>query len=91
MGAIAGYAGGWLDNLLMRGTDIILAFPFFLLAIALVFVLGPSLENAMVAIAIVSIPTYARVVRATVLSLRETDYVEASRALGASSWRIKPM
>ncbi|MBX3057087.1 MAG: ABC transporter permease [Anaerolineae bacterium] len=88
IGAIAGYAGGWLDNLLMRGMDIVLAFPFFLLAIALVFVLGPSLENAMVAIAIVSVPTYSRVVRATVLSLRETDYVEASRALGASSWRI---
>ncbi|NJN53663.1 MAG: ABC transporter permease [Anaerolineae bacterium] len=88
IGAIAGYAGGWLDNLLMRTMDIILAFPFFLLAIALVFVLGPSLENAMLAIAIVSLPTYARVIRGTVLSLRETDYVEASRALGASSWRI---
>jgi ABC-type dipeptide/oligopeptide/nickel transport system permease subunit len=88
IGAIAGYAGGWLDNLLMRGMDIILAFPFFLLAIALVFVLGPSLENAMLAIAIVSLPAYARLVRATVLSVRETEYVEASRALGASSWRI---
>lgn len=88
IGAIAGYAGGWLDNVLMRAMDIILAFPFFLLAIALVFVLGPSLENAMLAIAIVSLPTYARVIRATVLTVRETEYVEASRALGASSWRI---
>jgi ABC-type dipeptide/oligopeptide/nickel transport system permease subunit len=88
LGAIAGYAGGWADNVIMRGMDIILAFPFFLLAIAMVFVLGPSLENAMLAIAIVSMPVYARVIRATVLSVRETEYVEASRALGASSWRI---
>lgn len=88
IGAIAGYAGGWVDNLLMRAMDIVLAFPFFLLAIALVFVLGPNLENAMLAIAIVSLPTYARVIRSTVLTVRETEYVEASRALGASSWRI---
>lgn len=88
LGAFAGYRGGWFDNLIMRAMDIILAFPVFLLAIALVFVLGPSLENAMLAIAIVSIPAYARVVRSTVLSVRETEYVEASRALGASNWRI---
>jgi ABC-type dipeptide/oligopeptide/nickel transport system permease subunit len=88
LGAISGYAGGWLDNSIMRMMDIVLAFPFFLLAIALVFVLGPSLENAMLAIAIVSIPTYARVTRSTVLTVRETEYVEASRAMGASSWRI---
>jgi ABC-type dipeptide/oligopeptide/nickel transport system permease subunit len=72
----------------MRIMDIVLAFPFFLLAIALVFVLGPSLTNAMLAIAIVSIPSYARVIRSTVLSVREADYVEASRALGASHWQI---
>lgn len=88
LGAVAGYAGGWLDNLIMRIMDIILAFPFFLLAIALVFVLGPSLTNAMLAIAIVSTPSYARVVRSSVLSIRETDYVEASRALGASNFQI---
>lgn len=88
LGAVAGYNGGWLDNLIMRIMDIVLAFPFFLLAIALVFVLGPSLNNAMLAIAIISIPSYARVVRSTVLSVRETDYVEASRALGASSFQI---
>lgn len=88
LGAISGYAGGWLDNGIMRMMDIVLAFPFFLLAIALVFVLGPSLENAMLAIAIVSVPTYARVTRSTVLTVRETEYVEASRAMGASSWRI---
>lgn len=88
LGSIAGYSGGWLDNLIMRLMDIVLAFPFFLLAIALVFVLGPSLNNAMLAIAVISMPTYARVVRSTVLSIREMDYVEASRALGASDWDI---
>jgi ABC-type dipeptide/oligopeptide/nickel transport system permease subunit len=72
----------------MRIMDIVLAFPFFLLAIALVFVLGPSLTNAMLAIAIVSMPSYARVIRATVLSVREAAYVEASRALGASHLQI---
>ncbi len=88
LGSIAGYAGGTVDNLIMRLMDIILAFPFFLLAIALVFVLGANLTNAMLAIAIISIPAYARVVRSTVLSVRETDYVEASRALGASTFQI---
>jgi len=88
LGAVSGYRGGWIDNIVMRAMDIVLAFPVFLLAIALVFVLGPSLDNAMLAIAIVSIPAYARVVRSTVLSVRETEYVEASRALGASNWRI---
>ncbi len=88
LGSIAGYSGGWVDNLIMRSMDVILAFPFFLLAIAIVFVLGPGLQNAMFAIAVVSMPSYARVVRATVLSVRETEYVEASRALGASSFQI---
>jgi ABC-type dipeptide/oligopeptide/nickel transport system permease subunit len=88
LGAIAGYAGGVIDNIIMRLMDIVLAFPFFLLAIALVFVLGAGLTNAMLAIAIISIPSYARVVRSTVLSVRETDYVEASRALGASTFQI---
>ncbi|MFN2104352.1 MAG: ABC transporter permease [Candidatus Promineifilaceae bacterium] len=88
LGALAGYWGGWFDNVVMRLMDVVLAFPFFLLAIAIVFVLGPSLQNAMLAIAIVSIPAYARVTRATVLSVRETDYVEASRALGAGNFDI---
>lgn len=88
LGAVSGFAGGWVDNLIMRVMDIILAFPFFLLAIALVFVLGPSLFNAMLAIAIVGMPSYARVIRATVLTVREMDYVEASRALGASNLQI---
>ncbi|MCZ7671977.1 MAG: ABC transporter permease [Chloroflexi bacterium] len=69
LGAVAGYNGGAVDNIIMRLMDILLAFPFFLLAIALVFVLGANLTNAMLAIAIISIPTYARVVRSTVLSV----------------------
>lgn len=88
LGAVAGYAGGWVDNLIMRIMDILLAFPFLLLAISIVFVLGPGLINAMLAISIVSTPSYARVIRSTVLSVRETDYVEASRALGASHIQI---
>jgi len=88
LGSIAGYAGGWIDNIIMRIMDVILAFPFFLLAIALVFVLGPGLTNAMLAIAVVSTPGYARIIRATVLTVRETEYVEASRALGASHIQI---
>ncbi len=88
LGALSGYLGGTFDNVVMRILDVVLAFPFLLLAIAIVSVLGPGLTNAMLAIAIVSIPAYARVVRATVLSIREKDFVEASRALGASNWQI---
>jgi peptide/nickel transport system permease protein len=88
LGAIAGYSGGWLDNSVMRILDVVLAFPFLILAIAIVSVLGPGLFNAMIAIAIVSIPAYARVVRSSVLTVREQSYVEASRALGASNLQI---
>lgn len=75
LGAVSGYVGGWLDNVIMRFMDIILAFPFLLLAIAIVSVLGPGLTNAMLAIATVSMPAYARVIRASVLSVRETAFV----------------
>ncbi len=88
LGAISGYWGGWLGNIIMRILDVVLAFPFLILAIAIVSVLGPGLTNAMLAIAIVSIPAYARVVRASVLSVKEQSYVEASRALGASNAQI---
>ncbi len=88
LGAIAGYFGGWLDNVIMRIMDVLLAFPALLLAIAIVTVLGPGLINALIAIGIVSIPAYARVVRASVLSVREMDYVAASRALGGNSFHI---
>ena len=85
VGAVAGFAGGWLDNVLMRIMDIVLSFPSLILAIAIVTVLGPGLFNSLLAIGIVSIPIYARVMRASVLSVREADFVTASRALGESS------
>ena len=88
LGAIAGFFGGWADNVIMRVLDVVLAFPFLLLAIAIVSVLGPGLTNAMLAIAIISVPAYARVTRASVLSVREMAFIEASRALGASNWHI---
>ena len=84
LGGVAGFVGGWLDDTIMRMMDVLLAFPSLLLAIAIVAVLGPGLINALLAIGIVSIPAYARVVRASVLVVKEMDYVAASRALGAS-------
>lgn len=84
IGALAGYVGGWLDNILMRLMDIVLAFPSLLLAIAIVTAIGSSLINALFAIGIVSIPIYARVARASVLATKESDYITASRALGES-------
>ena len=88
LGAVAGYTGGWLDNLIMRVMDVFLAFPSLLLAIAVVSVLGTGLINTLLAISLVSIPVYARIVRATVLSVKEMDYITASQALGASSGRV---
>ena len=88
LGAMGGYFGGWVDNIIMRFMDVLLAFPSLLLAIAIVTVLGPGLINALLAIGIVSIPAYARVVRASVLSVRELDFVSASRALGGNSYQI---
>lgn len=88
LGAAAGYLGGWVDNITMRVLDVLLAFPALLLAIAIVTVLGPGLVNALLAIGIVSIPAYARVMRASVLSIKERDFVTADRALGVSSPRI---
>jgi peptide/nickel transport system permease protein len=88
LGAIAGYVGGGLDNIIMRIMDVVLGFPSLLLAIAIVAVLGPGLQNALIAIAIVSIPAYARVMRAQVLAIKETDFVQASLALGATGRQI---
>lgn len=88
IGAIAGFFGRTVDNVLMRIMDVILGFPALLLAIAIVAVLGSNLRNALLAIAIVTIPQYARVMRASVLQIKELDFVAASRALGASGWRI---
>ncbi len=83
LGMLAAYYGGRADNLIMRVMDVLLAFPYILLAIAVVAILGPGLRNAMIAIGIVYVPHYARVVRGAVLSVRARDYVEAARALGA--------
>jgi ABC-type dipeptide/oligopeptide/nickel transport system permease subunit len=88
LGALGGYFGGWIDNAIMRVMDVLLAFPSLLLAIAIVTVLGPGLQNALLAIGIVSIPAYARVVRASVLSVREMDFVSATRAMGGSTKQI---
>ncbi len=88
LGAISGFYGSWLDNSIMRVLDVVLAFPFLILAIAIVNVLGRGLTNAMLAIAIVSIPAYARVIRSSVLSVKEQSFVEASRSLGAGNLYI---
>jgi peptide/nickel transport system permease protein len=88
IGLVAGYFGRWSDSVLMRLMDVLLAFPSILLAIVIVSVLGPSLTNAMLAIGIVFIPQMARVVRSAVISVRERDYIEAERALGAGNAQI---
>ncbi len=88
IGLFTGYVGGWLDNALMRFMDVLLAFPSLLLAIAIVTVLGPGIVNALLAIGIVSTPTYARIMRASVLSIKELDFVTADRALGVPPLRI---
>jgi len=84
LGALSGYSGGWTDNIIMRLMDVLLAFPSLLLSIAIVAVLGPGLINALIAIAFVSIPVYARLMRASVLQVKDLDFVSASRALGSS-------
>jgi len=88
LGAVGGYTGGWLDNIIMRLMDVLLAFPSLLLAIAIVSFRGRGLQNALLAIAIVTIPVYARVVRGSVLSVKEQAYVAASRALGGGHLHI---
>ena len=88
LGALAGYYKGWLDNLIMRFMDIILAFPHILLAIVIVAYLGPGLRNAMMAIGIINIPRFARIVRASVMDEFGKDYVTAARAVGAKDGRV---
>lgn len=87
-GAIAGYYGGRLDNLIMRVMDMMLAMPSILLAMVIVTILGQSLTNAIIAVSIVYIPQYARILRASVLKVRELDYVVAAKVIGASNSRI---
>ncbi|AFZ66844.1 ABC transporter permease [Deinococcus peraridilitoris] len=86
-GLIAGFFRGWVDELIMRVVDAMLALPFLVLAITLAAILGPSLQNTMLAIAIVSAPAFARVARGEVLAQREREYVQAAQALGASNAR----
>ena len=88
IGLASGYWGGALDQALMRAMDLMLAFPSILLAIAIVSILGPGLENAMLAVGIVAVPQYARLVRASALAVRGKDYVQAVRALGARDFQI---
>lgn len=88
IGTVAGYAGGILDGVLMRVTDIFLAFPKLVLALALVAALGPGIENAVIAIALTSWPPYARMARAETLAVRHADYISAVRLMGASPARI---
>ncbi len=88
LGLVSGYFGGWVDNLIMRVMDVLLAFPGLLLAITFVTIWGPGLTNALLAISIVFLPVYARVTRASVLSVKEQEFVTAVRALGAGPFRI---
>ena len=88
VGTAAGHAGGWIDAVLMRITDIFLAFPKLILALAFVAALGPGIENAVIAIAITSWPPYARIARAETLTVRNSDYIAAVQLMGASPFRI---
>lgn len=88
LGTLAGYYGGVIDEVIMRSVDILLAFPGIILALVIVGILGPSLFNLMLALAVVGWTSYARVVRGSVLSVKEKEFIEAARALGASDLRI---
>ena len=88
IGLISGYAGGWIDELLMRATDIFLAFPVLVLAIAIAAILGPSLSHTMLALTVLWWPWYARLIRGQVLALREREYIEAAKASGVPPFRI---
>ncbi|WP_447924781.1 ABC transporter permease [Georgenia muralis] len=88
LGLVAGYFGGWLDTVIMRTADVMFAFPVMLLAMAIVAILGPGLTTAMIAIGVVYVPIFARVTRASVLSVRTEPYVRASVSLGARAGRI---
>ncbi len=88
LGVLAGYVGGWVDEALMRVTDIFFAFPALILAMAIAGALGPSLQNALIAISAVTWPVYARLLRGQVLSLKEREYVLAARTVGVPEWQI---
>jgi peptide/nickel transport system permease protein len=88
LGLLSGYAGGWVDAVIMRVTDAMLAIPFLVIAIALTAVLGPSLGNAMIAIGVAALPIFLRLARGAVMVVASEDYIEAARAGGASSLRV---
>lgn len=88
LGTLAGYFGGVIDDILMRLVDIMMAFPYIVLAIALAAALGPSTSNVALIIAIIRLPMFARVSRGAVLAIKENDYVSAARALGSPQWRV---
>ena len=88
LGLIAGYYGGWVDNVLSRVLEIVMAFPGILFAITIIAILGPSLDNLVVALGVFGWPDYARIVRGSVLSARQREYVEAARAVGAKAGRV---
>jgi len=88
IGGIAGYFGGKMDELLMRTTDVFLSIPYLILAMAVAAALGRSIEHIMMALVVVWWPSYARLLRGQVLSIKENQYVEAARSIGASNWRI---
>jgi peptide/nickel transport system permease protein len=88
VGTASGYLGGWVDAVLMRVTDVFLAFPSLILALAFVAALGPGIENAIIAIALTSWPPYARIARAETLTIRNSDYIAVARMQGAGTWRI---
>jgi len=88
LGTLSGFFGGWLDVVVMRAMDIMLSFPYILLAIVIVAILGPGLVNTLMAVAVLGIPFYVRVVRAAVLSIKDQEYVQAARLIGCSNRRI---
>jgi peptide/nickel transport system permease protein len=88
IGLLAGYYGGWFDLIGMRFMDLMLAFPSILLSIVVVAILGPSLTNAMIAVGVMAVPQYARIVRGSVLQVRNLEYVQAAQALGATDRRV---
>lgn len=88
LGVVAGYYGRWIDTIISRIFDIMLAFPSILLAIAVVSILGPSLQNALIAIAVINIPNFGRLIRSRVLSIKEEEYIQAAKAIGMKNSRI---
>ncbi|OZQ66629.1 glutathione ABC transporter permease [Paenibacillus sp. VTT E-133280] len=88
LGLISGYYGGWLDRIIMRGSDVLFSFPDLLLAIGIVAILGPGLSNVVIAVAVFGTPSFARIIRSVTLSAKETLFVEAARSMGAKNRRI---